>query len=141
MADVGDDAGDTAAILFGKQEEEKEGEQKEEKSSSFRFAQRDIDGFVKITTEIIAPSSFGMIWPLSAKQLRGLLNLSISDTNKALLVSSSGFLPMLVTSFHNCFVQAQILSALMRCARPFVHSRRTRCCLTLSTLARTRQKP
>jgi hypothetical protein len=141
LTDAGDDAGNAAATLFGKQEEEKEGEQKEEKSFSFRFAQRDIDGFVKITTEIIAPSSFGMIWPLSKRQLRGLLNLSISDTNKTLLVSSSGFLPMLVTSFYHCFVQAQILSALTRCARPFVYPRGTRCCLILSTLARTRQNP
>ena len=94
-----------AANLFGKQEEEEE-----HAGSSFRFAQRDIDGFIKITTEVIAPTTFGMIWQLSAQECRGLLALCISDVNKLLLINSPGFTALLV--MHPALLLSQICSPL-----------------------------
>ena len=77
----------------------------------FRFAQRDIDGFIKITTEIIAPTSFGFIWALSAQECRGLLALCISDVNKLLLINSPGFTALLV--MHPALLLSQICSPLL----------------------------
>lgn len=74
-----------AASLYGTDEE-----------GTFQFKQKDIDGLITIAAEIIRPATYGSIWSVDTKQLRGLLNVCISDRHKALLLNSPGFFPLII---------------------------------------------
>jgi hypothetical protein len=49
---------------------------------TFQLAQKDVDAFLKMQTELMHGEYAGM-FPMRKNQCRGLLNLCIADTNKS----------------------------------------------------------
>jgi hypothetical protein len=74
------------AIVWGKDEDE-----------AFKLRGEDLDGLITFSTELLTPRSFGSIWTLSKNHCKGLLNVSISDRGKRLLLETSGFIPHLIS--------------------------------------------
>ena len=46
------------------------------------LAERDIDGFLTLDSELVSPAEWGGFLPMAANSGRGLLNLCIADANK-----------------------------------------------------------
>ena len=77
----------SAAILFGKDEDDR-----------FGIPQEDIDRYVRFDTEIMNPQIWGQVVNVGPAQGRALLSLCVSDRNKSMLIKSPGFIPHLISS-------------------------------------------
>jgi hypothetical protein len=56
----------------------------------------DIDGFIKLDSELMICANIGGMVPLSANMGQAMLHFCISDTNKQMLLNNSKFIPHLV---------------------------------------------
>jgi hypothetical protein len=56
----------------------------------------DIDGFIKLDSELMICANIGGMVPLSANMGQAMLHFCISDTNKQMLLNNKGFIPHLV---------------------------------------------
>ena len=78
-----------AANVFGRDEQQQQGvATAEDASGQFCFSQEGVDGVIHTTGEFIRPKSFGGMYALSATCGQAFLSISISDTNKQLMLSS-----------------------------------------------------
>jgi hypothetical protein len=67
-----------------------------EESSHFTISQDNFDRVLKFSIERIRPTTIGMLWSLVASDGRALLNCSVSDDHKPLLLSNSATIDHLV---------------------------------------------
>jgi hypothetical protein len=56
----------------------------------------DIDHIIALDTELMRCDAWGSILALATNRCRGLLSLCISDTAKQMLLSTAGFIPLLI---------------------------------------------